>query len=87
MTNVVKIFYTDGKVEEVNKKMTYEEIRKIIGGIIQYVPSTIARRSLIVHDEGYLLNLPDNIEATKLLSPNVLRASEYIKGNAILAKS
>lgn len=84
--NIVKIFYTDGRTEEVNKKMDLAEMQNIVGGYIERVPSNIAHRSLIINEEGYLDGLPNNIEATKLLHTDVLKPSEFLQGNILLAK-
>ncbi|MBI5732639.1 DUF3846 domain-containing protein [Candidatus Jorgensenbacteria bacterium] len=43
----------------------YEELRGYVGGIVQMVPMPKGRR-LICHDEGKLIGLPKNEEATKI---------------------
>lgn len=92
-TNAVKIIYTDGRIEEVNKKMSLAEMQAVVGGLIQIVKSNIPHRSLVVNDEGLLLMLPANPEAYKLLHPAFDWSSQpgyedfTIVGNAILIKS
>jgi Domain of unknown function (DUF3846) len=86
-TNVVKKIYADGTVEEGEWKMTLEEMQKFVGGWIEMVPSVIARRSLIINEEGLLKDLPPNTEATSLTSPFVLMSPGGIRGNALLIKS
>lgn len=59
----------DGRCEiitpEKGKTFSYEEIRDIIGGIIQYVPLP-GGREIICHDEGKLIGLEKNEKATAI---------------------
>lgn len=86
MTNVVRKIYADGRVEECDCKMSLKEMQDFVGGLIEFAPSTIAQRQLVVNEEGVLLDLPLNVEATKLVSPRTW-VLDGLRGNALLVKS
>ncbi len=83
---VVKKFYTDGKVEDVSEQMDLAEMQAFVGGYIEYVPSKQTRRSLVVNEEGTLRNLPQNWPATEIVRDDVL-ILDAVRGNALLVKS
>jgi hypothetical protein len=60
---------TDGTIKEVTpndkKCFSYEELKTFIGGIIQIVPMP-SGKELVCHDEGKLIGLAENVEATKI---------------------
>lgn len=85
-TNVVKKIYADGNIEERADKWTLQQMQKFVGGLIEFCPTTIPHRSLVVNEEGMLLNLPINEEATKLTSPHTW-IIDGLRGNALLVKS
>lgn len=84
-TNIVKKFYTNGEVEDVNEKMTLAEMQAFVGGDIEFVRTRVSRRSLVVNEEGTIENLPPNVEASKVIHPEVL-VLDFIRGNALLVK-
>lgn len=65
---MAKFFPVEGAVREVKPangvSFTYEELRAFIGGIIQIVPMP-SGLEMVVHDEGKLIGLPVNVEASK----------------------
>jgi hypothetical protein len=83
--NIVKKIYADGRTEEVNRKMTLEEMQAFVGGYIEVCPSNITRRCLVINEEGLLIDLPVNHEATKLVNPATLTCGG-LRGNVLLAK-
>ena len=85
--NVVKKLYTDGRIEEVNEKMTLEELQKFVGGFIEQVRSSVPHRALIVNEEGFFENLPNNKAATDLAAPGTSIIGGFIRGNALLVKA
>lgn len=85
--NAVKIIYQSGIVADVNRKMTLQEMQKIVGGAIELVPSNIPHRSLVVNEEGlFVAGLEPNRPATKLVARGVMMSGPIL-GNAILIKS
>lgn len=85
LTNVVRKIYVDGTVEDVQEKMTLDELQEFVGGYIEFVPTTIPHRALVINEEGLLNNLPDNWLATELVPPTTLCIGA-IRGNALLVK-
>lgn len=69
MCNALKIIRPDGKEEEINRKLSLEEMQAIVGGYIEIIKANIPHRSLVVNEEGLLLDLPRNETAYKLLHP------------------
>ena len=85
--NVVRKIYANGKVEDVDEKMTLEQVQKFVGGLIEYTDSTIPHRSLIVNEEGLMLDLPINLNASKLLRHPEAAINGKLSGDALLVKS
>lgn len=83
--NIVKKIYIDGRIEEGTWKMTLEEMQKFVGGLIEICPSNIPHRCLVINDEGFLINLPLNHEATKLVNAHTLMI-DGLRGNVLMAK-
>jgi len=65
---MAKLFTTDGIEIEVvpgNKKFfVYEEIKMVVGGLVQFVPLPDGRE-IAVNEEGKCNNLPENIKASR----------------------
>ena len=59
---------------------TLDELQKIVGGMIEIVPSNNPDYSIILNEEGKLLDLPINYVGT-YLTRNVLSENDYIVGN------
>lgn len=85
-TQVIAKFYADGRYDEQPCQMTLKDMQKFVGGIIQIIPSWLPRRSLVVNDEGFLQDLPQNHRATELAHPQTL-IIDAIRGNALLITS
>jgi len=82
---VIRKIYTDGKSEEGEWKMSLEQMQKFVGGYIEQVRSNIPHRALIVNEEGFLDNLPQNPQATALVAAG-MSVIDHIRGNALLVK-
>lgn len=85
-TTVVRKFYADGRVEDVNEQMTLSELQAFVGGYIEYVKCTLTHRALIVNEAGFLHRLSPNLAATKVCHPSVFRGGP-LRGNALLVKA
>jgi hypothetical protein len=81
-----KKLYTNGTAEEGEWRMTLEQMQKFVGGYIEQVASNIPHRALIVNEEGFLDNLPQNPQATALVAPGT-SVIGHIRGNALLIKA
>ena len=66
---MAKFIKTDGTIKEVipkdRKEFSLKELQKFVGGLIQMV-SLPSGKEIIVNDEGKLIGLPKNEEATKI---------------------
>lgn len=80
--NIVQKIYADGTIEDVNAKWTLQQMQEFVGGYIERTPANIAHRSLIVNEEGILMDLPVNFPASKLT-----KFGSILFGNALLVKS
>lgn len=72
----------DGSQEALEKKMSWEEVQKIVGGYIQVVAMKDNKRCLLVNEDGLIIGLPANDAATALVHPAVL--CRGIVGNAVV---
>lgn len=93
MTNALKVIRPDGTEEEINRKLSLDEMQEIVGGLIEIVPANIPHRSLVVNENGIYAGLPRNEHAYALLHPSFDWSKEpgheefCLLGNAILIKS
>lgn len=85
--NVVKKFYTDGRTEEGEWKMSLKDMQEFVGGYIEQVKSNQPHRALIVNEEGLLDNLPTNSPASVFVAPSTAVVGGLIRGNALLIKA
>ena len=60
------ILKVDGTVLDCEDKPTYNQVRELIGGYLEYIRMG-GNKTMVVNEEGQFLNLPVNVEATKLL--------------------
>lgn len=64
-----KIIYANGTTKDVvpknGKDFSYEELREIVGGYIEVVHPKDTKKIMVVNEEGKLLGLELNPEATK----------------------
>ena len=58
------IIKVDGTLQELDRRPTMEEARRIVGGYIELV-KVGNKKTLVVNEEGLLQHLPMNVEATK----------------------
>lgn len=77
------LYRANGEIEEIdgegaNRTVTLGQCQALVGGIIATVPVG-TWRELVVHDEGLLIGLPPNPNATKL-------AGGTIVGDALLVR-
>jgi hypothetical protein len=65
---IAKILRTDGSEEELllPKEEQLKPLQKIVGGLIEVVPSTQEGLSIICNEEGKIIGLPINYKATIL---------------------
>ena len=82
---VVKKFFTDGRIEDVNAELSLEEMQEFVGGYIEAVATGVAGVVLIVNEDGIRLDLPPNSNATTQVKRGVWVAGA-IRGNALLVK-
>jgi hypothetical protein len=80
--NVYRKIFTYKEAEDLSphEKWSLEQMQEFVGGYIELVRIRIPHRSLIVNEEGWLKEMPVNIEASKL-------AGQTIVGNALLVSS
>lgn len=86
MSNVVRKIWTDGSSQDVTCEMELKEMQEFVGGCIEFVPSNIPRRKLVINDEGLLENLPINDAASALVRGDIITLGG-IRGNALLVKA
>jgi hypothetical protein len=83
---MAKIIKFDGETIEVKPEngtdFSLEELQEIVGGYIETVPTYKRGEILVVNEEGKLLGLPFNREATVLARIY----NDYIAGDALLCK-
>lgn len=60
------ILKSSGKVESLDHRPSLSEAQKIVGGYIEIVPIQGRMVTLVVNEEGRLLGLPLNPDATEL---------------------
>jgi hypothetical protein len=62
---------------------TLEQAQKLVGGYVEMVRSPTQRDwQVLVNEEGLLLNLPFNEEATELCGTGIVGPAIILKGNA-----
>ena len=80
------IYKTNGEVIETSPKngtnYTLEELKEIVGGYIEIIHLT-ENKIMVINDEGKLINLPHNENATILFSL-CLDTIDFIVGDALV---
>ncbi len=90
MTYVYKQINADGTVIEHNKPMTLEEMQHAVAAAnekfpsIEIVQSQKVGESLVINEEGLLLELPVNRSATALMHPKYGR--QQLVGTVLVVK-
>ena len=81
------IFHTDGTREKVvpanGSEFRLEEMQKMVGGIIEIIyfdDNTV----MVINEEGKLLELPLNIDATVRFRAYYPNSDDYIVGDALV---
>jgi len=66
------------------KAPTLEEAQEIVGGLVEMVHAPQHPEwQVLVHEEGLLLNLPFNHEATKICGTGIVGPAIVLKGDAV----
>lgn len=84
------LFKTDGTIEEITpangKKFKLEEAQKYVGGYVELLQLK-KREMFICNEEGIILNLPYNSNATKKLKEVFGPLAQHLYGDIILCKT
>ena len=84
MTDI--IYKTNGEVKEISPKngtyYTLKELQEIVGGYIEIIHLT-NNKIMVINDEGKLINLPYNKNATILYKPS-FNTDDFIIGDALV---
>ena len=79
------------EVVERDKPFKLEELQKLVGGLIEVVPHAIEnmglKKLMVVNEEGLILDLPYNEQATNLLTyfnPYGIRGTAVIMDEGLL---
>ena len=84
MTDI--IYKTNGEVIETSPKngtnYTFKELKEIVGGYIEIIHLT-NNKIMVINDEGKLINLPHNENATILYKLS-LNTDNFIVGDALV---
>ena len=83
------VIKTDGTMDALqpknNKVFTLEELKSVVGGYIEIVPLEEGY-SMVVNEEGKLLNLPINEGATRYYR-NSRNTEDFIVGNVLICSN
>lgn len=83
------VIRTDGTMDALhpknNKVFTLEELKSIVGGYIEIIPLDDFY-SMVVNEEGKLLNLPINEGATRYYRKS-RNTDDFIVGNALICSN
>lgn len=86
MAVVVRIDGTKDALHPKNNKVfTLEELKSVVGGYIEIVPFELGY-SMVVNEEGKLLNLPINVIATKIYRAS-RNTDDFIVGNVLICNN
>lgn len=62
----MKLYHTDGKVEDIPHDTSLENLQRLVNGYIEYAPMPKGvKTELIANEEGLLRGLPPNKAATE----------------------
>ena len=83
------VIKTDGTKEGLqpknNKVFTLEELKSVVGGYIEIVPLEEGY-SMVINEEGKLLDLPINVIATRVYRTS-RNADDFIVGNVLICSN
>lgn len=84
------LYKTDGTKVEVSpangKDFKYDELKNFVGGYIEIV-NLGKKKVMVVNEEGKLIGLPANNEATRIMAEMLPMSRDYIVGNALVCKT
>lgn len=84
------LYKTDGTREDVTPAngtdFKYDELKNFVEGYIEIVHLG-KKKVMVVNEEGKLMNLPVNAEATKVMLEMLPMSRDYIVGNALVCKT
>ena len=85
------LFKTDGTIKTVEPKngtdFTLEELKEMVNGYIETVPTKDGSHLIVVNEEGKLEGLSYNANATVYVGENTyLAKDDYIVGNMLVCK-
>ena len=84
------LYKTDGTKVEVSpangKDFKYDELKGFVEGYIEIV-NLGKKKVMVVNEEGKLMNLPVNNEATRIMAEMLPMSRDYIVGNALVCKT
>ena len=93
---MAKLIKTDGTITEVKpnngKTFSLKELQKFVGGLVEIVPLP-SGKEICVNEEGKLIDLPKNEEATKIwreeypIETYGFNNDELIVGDALLVEN
>lgn len=86
---MAEILYTDGRRETVSPDkpdgtFSAEFLRKVVGGHLDFVSLTPAKKRMVVNDNGIALGLPWNAKATTLYWENTRPNTNKIYGDVLV---
>ena len=80
---------TNGEIEYVSPQndsdFSLNELQKFVGGYIEILP--LGKELMVINEEGKLLGLPYNENATAHLQSQYGTNSDYIVGNALICSA
>lgn len=87
MNIMAKLYKTNGEVLEVEPEngsdFSLEELQDFVDGHIEVV-SMSDREYMVVNEEGKLMNLPYNENATRVYNKTIGAVVDYIVGDALV---
>jgi len=84
---MAKLIRVDGTIEEFDAaSASLEDLQAMVGGYIQEAPMPRGQdiATIICNEEGKLMGLPMNREATRIFQDAWRSNADYIAGNAII---
>ena len=87
---MARIIFSNGVVIEISPKngtdFQLDELQKFVGGYIEVVPLDRTGEIMVLNEEGKLIGLPPNMNATAYLAQNS-RFADFIVGDVLVCDS
>lgn len=87
MSEIIRI---NGQHQEVSPQdgacFSLDELQSIVGGMIELVALNDTE-TMVVNEEGKLLNMPYNFEATRIFKNNYPDIEEFIVGDVLICNN